>query len=149
GHSGNLISGNWINGILIHQSDDNGVAGNLIGTDASGTAQLYNGDGVVIQAARQNTIGGTAGGAGHVIAGNNVFGIHRGDGAHATVDNHVEGTSNGTDAAGTAALPNDDDGVHIGNGAGRNTIGGTAAGAGNVIAHNRKSGVVVVNDSLG
>ena len=47
----------------------------------------------------------------------------------------------GTDNSGTVPLPNVDDGVLINAGASRNTIGGTAAGAGNVIPGNDHNGV--------
>jgi hypothetical protein len=57
-------------------------------------------------------------------------------------DNRVSGNRIGTNAAGTAALPNRN-GVYIGSGARDNTIGGTAAGEGNLIAFNSNIGVVV------
>ena len=50
----------------------NVVAGNLIGTMSDGVTVLGNAvDGVVIDNAPGNTIGGTASGAGNVISGNN------------------------------------------------------------------------------
>jgi parallel beta-helix repeat protein len=50
----------------------------------------------------------------------------------------------GTNAAGTAALGNAGDGVDLGFSNG-NTIGGTAAGAGNTIAYNSGAGVAIAN----
>ena len=53
-------------------SSDNLVEGNLIGTNAAGTAAVGNGDsGVLIDGgSANNTIGGTAIGAGNMISGN-------------------------------------------------------------------------------
>ena len=48
----------------------------------------------------------------------------------------VQGNFIGTNAAGTAALGNGAGGIDINSGATGNTIGGTAAGAANVIAGN-------------
>ena len=55
----------------------------------------------------------------------------------------------GTNPAGTAPVPNSADGVLIESGAAANTIGGTAAGAGNVISGNDSSGVEIeASDNL-
>ena len=51
-------------------------------------------------------------------------------------DNLVEGNRIGTDITGTVAITNGQMGLCILNGATGNTIGGTAAGAGNVISGN-------------
>ena len=50
----------------------------------------------------------------------------------------------GTNAAGTGAIANGNDGVEIANGASKDTIGGAAAGAGNVISGNTNDGVEIV-----
>ena len=55
-------------------------------------------------------------------------------------NNAVLGNFIGTNAAGTAALGNGT-GVVIDNGASNNTIGGTGAGAGNVISGNSVDGI--------
>ncbi len=75
---GNVISGNGGNGILIHNSRANGnvVAGNVIGTNANQTAALANlGDGVLIDSAANNLIGGTAAGVLNVIERNAGAGV--------------------------------------------------------------------------
>ena len=61
-------------------------------------------------------------------------------GGSGTEDTTVAGNFIGTNPAGTTAIPNGGDGVEI-NGAFNNTIGGTAAGAGNVICGNTGDGV--------
>ena len=79
-----------------------------------------------------NTIGGTAAGAGNVISGNTGDGVEiTGSG---TSGNLVAGNLIGTDAAGSAAIGNGRSGVYIGSGATGNTVGGTTATARNVIS---------------
>jgi len=57
----------------------------------------------------------------------------------------VAGNSIGTDATGSASLPNSAGGIEIFNGSSDNTIGGTTAVAGNLITDNGGPGVVVGN----
>jgi VCBS repeat protein len=140
----NVISGNGQVGILIFgpTATGNRVEGNLIGTNAAGTAAVPNlVDGVQI-AAPSNIIGGTAAGAGNQISGNAQHGVLI-IGSDAT-GNLVHGNRIGTTAAGTAALPNTQDGVRIDVGASQNAIGAEAAAA-NTIAFNGGSGVAVVD----
>ena len=93
-----------------------------------------------------NTIGGTVSGAGNVIAASGSYGV-RLDTAAAT-GNLVAGNEIGTNAAGTAALPNAYDGILINLGS-TNTIGGTTATAGNLISGNRLGGIAINgNDNL-
>jgi CSLREA domain-containing protein len=139
----NLISGNDANGVLLLDADtiQNTVAGNFIGTDVSGTLALpNNGDGVRIEGAPSNTIGGAGNGLGNVISGNSQNGVEITD-----VDapqNLVQGNFIGTDATGTMALANALDGVLLDD-APNNTIGGMAAGAGNVISGNVRHGIEI------
>ena len=117
------------------------MLGILIGTDITGANELGNGDdGVVIEGgAANNTIGGTDLGAANVISGNSFDGVLLyGDG---TTGNLVLGNLIGVNEAGTAKLGNGDDGVLIKRGAAGNTVGGTVAGAGNVISGNASNGI--------
>jgi CSLREA domain-containing protein len=137
----NIISGNHGDGVVIDESSaasGNKVEGNYVGTDAAGTADLGNKrDGVVIYGAPNNTVGGTVSGARNVISGNDGYGVTIGGptatGNQAGTKNKVEGNYIGTKADGTAGLGNTRGGVAI-TGASKNTVGGTAAGAGNVIS---------------
>jgi hypothetical protein len=90
-----------------------------------------------------NTIGGTASGAGNLISGNSGDGVLLGGGASG---NLIEGNRIGTNAAGTAAVPNGQEGVELGNDT-DNTVGGTAAGAGNVISGNGNYGVLLLSSN--
>ena len=118
------------------------VQGNFIGTDVTGTAALGNsGFGVMFNQGSGNTIGGTAAGAGNVISGNVSGGLDI-TGAPAS-GNLVQGNLIGTDVTGTAALGNGGEGIEID--VPSNTIGGTAAGAGNVISANTGNGVLIFN----
>ncbi|MCS6804334.1 MAG: right-handed parallel beta-helix repeat-containing protein, partial [Blastocatellia bacterium] len=139
---GNVISGNNAEGIVIFRRDRNQVLGNYIGTDATGTmAVSNNGDGISIEISPNNTIGGTTEAARNVISGNRGRGI-RITGSTAS-GNRVQGNFIGTNATGMSALANQFDGIFI-NSAPTNTIGGTAAGAGNLISGNNDYGILIV-----
>ena len=118
------------------------IQGNFIGLSAAGSAAIANGvDGLLIQAgSTADTIGGTASGARNVISGNTGNGVEFAGAG--TSGDLVEGDDIGTDYTGTLAIPNHV-GLAIDTGAAENTIGGTASGAGNVIAFNASYGVVV------
>ena len=146
----NIISGNTVDGVQISGTTGGGgnvVIGNYIGLDVTGTVDLGNtqpGRGDLQRQRQNNTIGGTAAGAGNVISGNNGEGvrlIHAG-----TTGNVVLGNRIGTNAAGTAAIGNGADGIAISGGASGNTIGGSAAGAGNLISGNLQSGIRIDGD---
>ena len=152
--AGNLISGNYGDGILVvtNLGPGNSIQGNEIGTDITGTTYLSNdGNGVNIQASGV-TVGGAAAGAGNLISGNSQNGVLIAPSEYSyglsntANDNLVEGNLIGTDVTGTANLGNAASGVAIfGNsyGASNNSIGGTAAGAANIIAFNGGNGVTV------
>jgi hypothetical protein len=140
--AGNVISGNGDTGVLIDGSGTL-VQGNNIGTNSAGTAAIPNG-GPGIQVTNYSTgtvIGGTASGAGNLISGNRRTGI----GIPNANGVLVQGNLIGTDASGANPLPNGINGVSIGgiSQSDSNTIGGTTAGAGNVIAFNHGNGVTV------
>ncbi len=132
----NIISGNSEWGIGI-EGDGNSVLGNHVGTNVSGTAAVPNGGtGVVVfDGASGNIIGGTTAGAGNVIAGNGASGLGRGISATNVSGLTIQGNKIGTNASGTAALPNANQGIDFINVTG-SLIGGIVAGAGNVISGN-------------
>jgi titin len=140
--AGNVISGNAENGVFIYggATSNNVVEGNFIGTDATGTEAVANGySGVAISNAPANLIGGVASGAGNVISGNANSGINLGGNTSGTM---IQGNYIGTDLTGNNAVANSMGGIYF-YGSGTNLIGGTAAGAGNVISGNFQEGLSV------
>ncbi|MCA1718587.1 MAG: Ig-like domain-containing protein [Actinobacteria bacterium] len=144
----NTISGNTLDGVFVDGLGANRIEGNYIGTDANGTADLGNGeDGVTLLNAATNVVGGTSATAHNIISGNGNDGVTiSGTDSGSSGNNNVMGNYVGTDASGTANLGNDEDGVDIdGDGAPNNTIGGTEAGARNIISGNDDDGVDISN----
>ena len=73
---GNVIAGNSANGIYILGGSGNFVSGNSIGLGADGLTPIANGrDGVRLEDASMNTIGGTQASAGNVISTNGHNGV--------------------------------------------------------------------------
>ena len=122
----------------------NGVNGSLqgcfVGTNVTGTAAAPNGVGIrVTLFASGTTIGGTSPAARNVISGNSGNGLQ----ISSAMNVSVQGNYIGTNAVGSAAVSNSA-GVTVGISDGNPDnalIGGTAAGAGNLISGNRASGV--------
>jgi titin len=135
----NLISGNAGVGVGIQEADENQVLGNVIGLNAAQTAALPNSKGVFIKDGVDNEIGGTAHGAGNILAGNAIFGIHLS--LPETTGTLIKGNRVGVNAAGKA-IPNQQEGILL-EGALDTVVGGTEAGARNIIAGNGQSGVRV------
>jgi hypothetical protein len=135
----NLLSGSCDYAHVALDYDEsvtgNRVEGNFIGTDVTGTFDLSSrGSGVAVNAGSNNVVGGTAPGATNVISGNGAdF-----DGFDVTMqgerNNLVQGNLIGLDVTGTRAVATSlAGGVYLDGAAVDNTIGGTAAGAGNRI----------------
>ena len=142
----NVISGNGASGIYIQSPSATGntVKGNYIGTDVSATSAIPNDDtGVRCHNADNNTIGGPEAGAGNVISGNGLFGVHLRTGSDL---NQVLGNIIGLNASGTAAIPNFSTGVYV-VGSGENKIGDYGAGNGNLISGNGGVGIYLLDDS--
>jgi hypothetical protein len=152
----NVIAGNGTN-IDINDLTEGGAAsyslvqGNLIGTNASGTAGIANqGYGVsILHNPTYMTIGGTVPAARNIISGN-LAGVYVFDNSF---HNIVQGNFIGTDISGTKALPNINQGFISGATdsneipAGYTLIGGAVAGAGNVISGNTSDGINISGTS--
>ena len=136
---GNVLSGNGQSGVaLSHGAIGNVIQGNLIGTDAGGSVGIGNGYyGINLEGA-SNLIGGTRATERNVISSNLYSGINL-TGA-GTSNNVFQGNFIGTDAQGKKALGNQFGGIYV-YGCGRNQIGGTGPGAGNLISGNIKDGI--------
>jgi titin len=127
-----LISGNLfglgVGGVA------NRVQGNFIGTDLTGTRALANDGGVGVGG--PNLIGGTEPGAGNLISGNTGTGVTVSTGAT------VQGNYIGTDVTGTQALGNRIGVAFEGSSMSTTLVGGTEAGAGNLISGNSLYGLI-------
>ena len=131
---GNLISGNGFVGLEIAggtggTASGNLVQGNKIGTNFDGTTAIPNGlDGIFISDAPNNTIGGTAAGAGNLISGNGSVGIQLF--GPLTQGNVIQGNALGLDSAGRPTLPNRAGGIFVNTGPLNNTDRRNGPGAG-------------------
>jgi CSLREA domain-containing protein len=137
---GNLISGNDANGLEVTGTaiTNTIITGNFIGTDGTGDGDLGNSlDGVSLGSGSSgSTVGGITTSARNVISGNNSDGIQLN-----SASNVIRGNFIGTTASGSATLGNSGHGINFFGGTGSNTIGGTTAGAGNVISGNSQTGL--------
>ncbi len=130
----NIISGNSESGVAIFNPGTNGnfVQGNYVGLNAAGTAAPAKGE-------APPTGSGTASGPGVIQPkfGGGIFPLNP----------HILARGNAINAA-TPAAPaaiSNNFGVGIASGAQSNMIGGTAAGAGNVISGNNIDGVLILH----
>lgn len=159
---------------LANTATDNVVRGNVIGLDATGATILANGgDGVFLDHAARNTIGGASELARNLISGNGGAGVRiQGSGGtvvdnetfsdldpenagdvvlvstetitNAAIGNVVAGNYVGLDRTGLAAgFGNTSHGVSLAS-ASFTTIGGASAGERNVVAENGGHGVSIV-----
>jgi photosystem II stability/assembly factor-like uncharacterized protein len=125
-----LAIGNFRNnyGIWLDSCDNNLIQANYLGVAADGMTARPNARGILLNNSSNNVIGGTTAATRNVISGNGNSGISiTGNG------NVVQGNYIGTNAAGAAALPQFG-GVSIDQPSANTLIGGTAAGAGNLIS---------------
>ena len=118
----NVISGNGSDGVHIQAAGPGTViAGNYIGTDATGSFGIGNGlnnggDGVCLEGdgTAGVTVGGTVNGSANVISGNFAGVLITDSGSLGMSDALVEGNLIGTNASGSAAIANESYGVWIG-----------------------------------
>jgi uncharacterized repeat protein (TIGR01451 family) len=139
----NVISGNAGHGVVIADTYGCSIAGNAIGTDRTASTTISNAlSGIVLDNAWGNTIGGTLPANVNAISGNGQYGVSI-TGAKAA-SNVINNARIGTDDAGTRALGNARDGIHIDGASGTRIEGG---GMFNdvVIAFNGSNGICVVS----
>ncbi len=143
---GNVISGNAEEGLRIadEATSGNQVYGNFVGTGPDGNIALPNGFGGVtlLNGATGNRIGGTSPGQRNILSGNGSVGLVFGD--DGTQGNFAYGNHIGTNAAGTASLPNGFAGVYLTGGCSANYLG-DGPGTGNLISGNGSVGVLVAD----
>ncbi len=134
----NVISGNHApsggRGVWLDTATATGnkLIGNYFGTDVTGMTYIPNNrDNISLEDCSSNIIGGATAAERNVIA-NGFYGIVIVGSSH---HNRVLGNYIGTNVTGVTPLENAT-GISIDQNANNNTIGGTNAGEGNVIAHN-------------
>jgi titin len=120
--------------VLVGGGAGDTITDDYIGMDASGTTARGDEFGVVLEGGASRTLL-----SGDVISGNTDAGVYII--GPTTSNNRVQGDFIGTNYTGEGALGNGWDGVVITDGANGNTIGGTTAGAGDVISANGIDGV--------
>src|SRR5215217_1709133 len=138
----NVISGNGNGGVVVTGagSNSNTVSGNWIGLSATGLGRLPNVTGVLVGfGATDTTVGGTTPDERNVIGWNATGVALTGSG---TTTNRVTGNYVGVAPDGQTRAPNTR-GVAAEQAASGNTIGGSVAGAGNVISANLQTGIQV------
>ena len=142
----NILSGSGFDGIALIGAGATGnqVIGNYIGTDITGTLARGNAqEGIEIDAANGNIIGGTVAGARNIISANGSDGIE----IDSADNNIIQGNYIGTDFTGTLDVGNVRDGIDLnentGDGATGNLIGGTDPNAANLISGNDMYGIEV------
>ena len=144
----NVISGNTIHGVEIYLVTDAGntICGNYIGTDITGAKAVANTwHGVFIQGC-SNILGGVTAGSGNVISGSSLgLGVLLFGNNGNVTGNLIQGNIIGLDAAGSNSLGNGDAGVGI-DGAANTQVGGTSAGARNIISANGGEAIYVIGD---
>jgi parallel beta-helix repeat protein len=138
----NIISGNAENGIVLLGGSRPAIQGNYIGTNADGSAALANGlqgiaTGFATQGADKQLVSDLVV-AGNVISGNSTYGVFLDDVAGAT----IKANFIGTDARGTAKVPNAFSGVIVVH-SNNVTIGGADPSARNVISGNTQDGIAL------
>jgi uncharacterized repeat protein (TIGR01451 family) len=140
--AGNVLVGSG-SIISVQGVGDTLIQGNLIGTNATGTAGLNGGNGIFDTSSGNSMI------IGNVLSGLTNLGIAiEIETLGVPTTKVIRGNKIGTDVTGTVSIPNNLHGVFIvvspGNGS---VVGGTAAGEGNIIAFNGGQGVDLLGAS--
>jgi CSLREA domain-containing protein len=143
----NVISGQTSDGINAGGANFQ-ILGNLIGTNAAGTAALGNATGIRLSGGNGffQIVGGADTASRNVISGNGRGVVIAGAGP--TNGTRVIGNFIGTDVTGTLPLGNGNLGIELStgvNGVQPPMVGGTLAGEGNVFAFNGTQGVATRN----
>ena len=138
----NILSANTEYGVYLTNTTDNVILGNYIGVNASGITALANQkSGIGFFGGTGNTIGGNVPGAGNVLSGNAEYGIEMGN--PVVTGNWIQGNLIGPGAIGTNSPGSQQYGIGLLSGANANIIGGTGAGARNVISGNTSYGLYI------
>ncbi len=133
-------------GIELVTVGNDTVQGNYIGTNAAGTAASANGNhGLFASGVVGLQIGGTTAATRNVISANTSAGIYFDNVDNSTISgNYVGPDVTGTSDLNGSAANTARSGIVLVNGSSSNTIGGTSAGARNIISANNHYGLEVM-----
>ncbi len=137
----NHISGNTSYGIAIASgatSLNNQIVGNIIGLNTANQSVGNDLSGIIINGSSNVQIGGTADGAGNVLSGNGADGLW----INASTDIVVQGNLIGTDPTGLLGRSNPV-GIAVTASSSNIQIGGSVAGARNIISSNTFAGISI------
>lgn len=136
----NIISGNRVYGLIYYgNAPYNICSNNYIGTDVTGNIALPNTTGICVDGGANHSVINQ-----NVLSGNLAYGIFIV--TTGTYYNELWGNKIGTNAAGTAAVPNQI-GLILGGGTKYNIIGGTDPAHRNLISGNLFNGIEVADSS--
>ncbi len=145
----NVISGNLADGVWLQAADGIIVAGNYIGTDATGTYALGNGgSGIWLQGGGSHRIGTDGDGMSDALEGNLISGNGTDGVGGESSGNIIAGNYIGTDVTGTLAIANAGAGINLHYSSTGNRIGTNGDGLSddverNVISGNSSDGLYV------
>lgn len=140
----NVFSGGASCGVFADGAGTGGfsIKGNYFGVTPNGASILRNGDWNIAtrHGVTDIVIGGTGSGEGNVISGDTYVGIGIGDAGTNNIT--IQGNRIGTNAAGTASIPNQI-GIYLFGGVTNVAIGGDTAGAANLVSGNQYEGIIL------
>jgi len=123
------------NGVKVSATTGFTAEGNYIGTDVTGTIALGNAvNGIEVDSSSNSTIGGVTADKMNLLSGNGGAGSGAGVSISGGTGHLVIGNRIGTNAAGTAALPNHSNAVGLN--ADNSRVGGSAPGERNILSGN-------------
>ena len=135
---------------IVMETDNNKIQGNFIGIEADGETAFPNARGVQIMNASGNLIGGTTPEERNIISGNSSIGIavfgNEDRAGPNSFDNIITGNYLGTNAAGTAAVGNNDN-IQVSQGAKNTIIGGLSPEERNIVSGANYRGIVIASES--
>ncbi|MCU0430351.1 MAG: hypothetical protein MUF42_10320 [Cytophagaceae bacterium] len=125
----NVVSANGGVGMDMNSISNSFIYGNHAGVGLNGLTDLGNGTiGMRVGGGTNNVVGGVAVGQRNIISGNGNHGLY----LDYTSGNIVRANYIGCDITGLIAVPNNNSGIMLMEGADNNTVGGTGIGEGNV-----------------
>jgi hypothetical protein len=130
-----MVVNRWSTGIQTGGTGAHTIRGNFVGSDPTGTERRENGSSIKIEGTGATVLGGTTPADRNLVSGSLLCCANTGI-AVGNSNAAIQGNLIGTDATGTLSLANGIGIITNASGGAGALIGGTAAGAGNVISGN-------------